>query len=85
MGEHDDQQQANGHSEEEWHHPSCLLPQSPAAALAHTPNDGRFRIEHPTGAVEVYLDVDKDGSVRGAGTVRTARKLMDGVVFPRSR
>ncbi|MDO8360161.1 MAG: 4-oxalomesaconate tautomerase [Devosia sp.] len=64
---------------------ACLLPQSPAASLAQVPTDGRFRIEHPTGAVEVYLDVDEDGSVRGAGTIRTARKLMDGVVFPRSR
>ncbi len=62
---------------------ACLLPESPAAALAAIPADGRFAIEHPTGAAEVFLDIAPDGSVRGAGTIRTARKLMDGRVFPR--
>jgi 4-oxalomesaconate tautomerase len=62
---------------------ACLLPDSPAAALAVIPADGRFAIEHPTGAAEVYLDIAQDRSVRGAGTIRTARKLMEGRVFPR--
>jgi 4-oxalomesaconate tautomerase len=62
---------------------ACLLPDSPAAALAVIPPDGRFAIEHPTGAVEVFLDIAPDGSLRGAGTIRTARKLMEGWVFPR--
>ncbi len=62
---------------------ACLLPDSPAAALAVVPKDGRFRIEHPTGAAEVFLDIGPAGEVRGAGTIRTARKLMDGRVFPR--
>ncbi len=62
---------------------ACLLPGSPAAGLAVIPPDGRFAVEHPTGAAEVYLDVGPDGQVRGAGTIRTARKLMDGRVFPR--
>lgn len=43
----------------------------------------RFRIEHPTGALEVFLDIAPDGAVSGAGTLRTARKIMDGIVFPR--
>ena len=47
------------------------------------PPDGRFRIEHPTGALEVFLDIAPDGAVSGAGTLRTARKIMDGMVFPR--
>lgn len=62
---------------------ACLLPDSPAAALAKVPANGRFSVEHPTGAVEVYLDRDSVGQIRGAGTIRTARKLMDGHVFPR--
>jgi 4-oxalomesaconate tautomerase len=62
---------------------ACLLPGSPAAALAAEPQDGRFRIEHPTGALEVFLDVAPDGAVSGAGMLRTARKIMDGIVFPR--
>lgn len=60
---------------------ACTLPGSPAVALAILPPDGRFRIEHPTGAVEVLLTFDGDGQVMGAGTLRTARKLMDGRVF----
>jgi 4-oxalomesaconate tautomerase len=62
---------------------ACLLPGSVAQALAHLPPDGRFRIEHPTGELEVFLDIAADGTVRGAGTLRTARKLFDGRVFPR--
>ncbi|AKR57772.1 4-oxalomesaconate tautomerase [Devosia sp. H5989] len=62
---------------------ACLTPGSIAADLAHIPADGRFLIEHPTGALEVYLDLAADGAIRGAGTIRTARKLFDGLVFPR--
>ncbi len=54
---------------------------SPAAALCKPPGDGRYRIEHPTGDMEVFLDIAEDGSIRGAGNVRTARKLFDGRVF----
>lgn len=61
---------------------ACLLPGSPAAALAVVPGDGRFAVEHPTGAAEVFLDLDAQGQVRAAGTLRTARKLFDGRVFP---
>lgn len=62
---------------------ACLMPDSPAAKLAVIPADGRFSIEHPSGATEVFLDIDADHNVRGAGSNRTARKLMDGRVFPR--
>jgi 4-oxalomesaconate tautomerase len=61
---------------------ACLQKGSPAAALAAVPADGRFRVEHPTGAAEVFLDLAPDGRLRAAGTVRTARKLFDGRVFP---
>jgi 4-oxalomesaconate tautomerase len=63
---------------------ACLMPESPAAKLAVIPADGRFAIEHPSGATEVLLMFDADRTVRGAGSNRTARKLMDGRVFPRS-
>ncbi|WP_411037466.1 4-oxalomesaconate tautomerase [Shinella sp. BYT-45] len=52
-----------------------------AMSLAHIPTDGRYRIEHPTGEMEVFLEVDDDGMITGAGTIRTARKLLDGRVF----
>lgn len=63
---------------------ACLLPESPAAKLANLPPDGRFLIEHPGGATEVLLEIS-DGQVTGAGTLRTARKLLDGRVFPAAR
>ncbi len=62
---------------------ACTLAGSPAAAVARVPADGRFLIEHPTGAAEVLIETDAGGAVTGAGTLRTARKLMDGRVFPR--
>lgn len=63
---------------------ACLLPDSPASGLATVPRDGRFAIEHPTGVTEVFLDIAPDHTVRGAGSRRTARKLMEGRVFPRA-
>lgn len=60
---------------------ACLLPESPAAKAANLPQDGRFQIEHPGGMAEVLLEI-RDGQVVGAGTLRTARKLFDGRVFP---
>ena len=61
---------------------ACTLPGSPAADLAQLPMGGRFLIEHPTGAAEVLIEQDAEGTVTAAGTLRTARKLMDGRVFP---
>lgn len=61
---------------------ACTLEGSPAAAAAALPGDGRFAVEHPTGAAEVLLEFDPTGAVRSAGSLRTARKLFDGRVFP---
>ena len=61
---------------------ACTLAEGPAAELAVLPDDTRFAIEHPGGAAEVLLDRAPDGTITGAGTLRTARKLMDGRVFP---
>ena len=63
---------------------ACLVEGSPAAALAHLPKDGRFRIEHPSGAAKVLIETDAEGAITGAGTLRTARKLFDGRVFPQA-
>jgi 4-oxalomesaconate tautomerase len=61
---------------------ACVLPGSAAWEMAKRPPDGRFMVEHPSGAAEVYLETGPDGAITGAGTIRTARKLFDGLVFP---
>jgi 4-oxalomesaconate tautomerase len=46
----------------------------------------RFDIEHPTGHLQVEVEVDATRTpprVIRSGVVRTARKLFDGTVFPR--
>jgi 4-oxalomesaconate tautomerase len=47
-----------------------------------TPN-GLITLEHPTGAFDVRVELDGQEVVR-AGIIRTARKLMDGQVYPRT-
>ena len=47
----------------------------------------RVRIEHPTGFFDVTVDLDGSGTgtrLRRSAVVRTARKLSDGLVWPRS-
>lgn len=62
---------------------ACLLEGSPAARLAVV-RDGRIKtlaVEHPTGVTECVVTLDMAGQPVEAGMLRTARKLMDGVVF----
>ncbi|KRB85335.1 4-oxalomesaconate tautomerase [Sphingomonas sp. Root710] len=62
---------------------ACLVPGSPAAAMAQVP-DGRMLtlgVEHPTGVTECVVTIGDDGQPVEAGMLRTARKLMDGEVF----
>ncbi len=61
---------------------ACTLTKGAAARQAQLPGDQSFRIEHPSGVAEVLLERDTQGCITGAGTLRTARKLMDGRVFP---
>lgn len=61
---------------------ACTLDRSPAAVVAILPEGDVFAIEHPSGAADVVLCRDMTGQVTGAGTQRTARKLMEGLVFP---
>jgi 4-oxalomesaconate tautomerase len=67
---------------------AVALPGSPGASVLRRPRTpGTIVIEHPTGAFEAAVDVSvaADGSVKlgRAGIIRTARKLMDGMSFPR--
>lgn len=62
---------------------ACLVPGSPADAVAEVP-DGDTKtlsVEHPTGEMSCVLRVDAAGNVESAALLRTARKLMDGLVF----
>jgi 4-oxalomesaconate tautomerase len=69
---------------------AALLPEGPAAEVAVLDGGDTVVVEHPTGtfeaAVQVAFPDGRDGppTVTRAGIVRTARKLMDGVVFPRT-
>ena len=62
---------------------ACLVEGSPAAALAVVP-DGPTKtlsVEHPTGEMSCVLTLGDDGAVATAALLRTARKLMDGMIF----
>lgn len=62
---------------------ACLISGTPAAAVA-TIAEGRRKtlsVEHPTGEMSCVLDINDDGNVVSAALLRTARKLMDGIVF----
>jgi 4-oxalomesaconate tautomerase len=65
---------------------ALLLPGGIGAELARFPAAGHVAdIEHPTGHLEVEVELDTSGSpprVVRAGVVRTARKLFDGTVYP---
>jgi 4-oxalomesaconate tautomerase len=43
----------------------------------------RFRLEHPTGFFDTEVVRDDAGRIGRVSIVRTARKLFDGVVWPR--
>lgn len=63
---------------------ACLIEGSPAAALAKAPR-GRtltLGVEQPSGVTECVVMLDEAGLPVEAGMLRTARKLMDGEVFP---
>jgi 4-oxalomesaconate tautomerase len=64
---------------------ACLMQGSTATGLAVVPagDSKTMQIEHPTGALGCVLELDAGGSVVGAGTLRTARKLFDGTLYAR--
>ena len=62
---------------------ACLIEGSPAAQVADVAGGDRttVSVEHPTGEMSCVLELDADGNVASAALLRTARKLMDGMVF----
>lgn len=63
---------------------ACVLEGAPAATLAAVADPSApISLEHPTGAFDCVLEVDDSGAIVRAGVVRTARKLFDGLVYPR--
>jgi 4-oxalomesaconate tautomerase len=66
---------------------AALMPTSPAHELLNPNRDDDLVIlEHPSGTFDTSVDVAMIDGVpvtRRAGIVRTARILMDGIVFPR--
>jgi len=62
---------------------ACLIAESPAAEVAIVPEGARktLSVEHPTGEMSCVLETDEAGDVVSAALLRTARKLMDGLVF----
>jgi 4-oxalomesaconate tautomerase len=66
---------------------AVVLPGAVGSDLAVvTPGSPRLSIEHPSGALQVEVELDTTSTppkVTRSGVVRTARKLFDGTVFPR--
>lgn len=62
---------------------ACLLEGAPAAELAVVGegDERTLSIEHPTGEMTVIARLDATGTPTSAAILRTARKLMDGLVF----
>ena len=66
---------------------AALLPGSPSSEVMAPISGDSVILEHPTGLFEATIEISRCGGqvvVERAGIVRTARKLMDGVVYPRS-
>jgi 4-oxalomesaconate tautomerase len=62
---------------------ACLLASGPAAEVAVVAQGARrtLSIEHPTGETTCVMEMAEDGSVASAAMLRTARKLMDGIIY----
>ena len=63
---------------------ACLTPGAVGHDLAAVPAGAQklLSIEHPIGEMTVVGHVDADGGLSRAEVLRTARKLLDGTVFP---
>ncbi|MDX6415744.1 MAG: 4-oxalomesaconate tautomerase [Trebonia sp.] len=65
---------------------AIVVPGAVGHDLAVLGGGSRLSVEHPSGALQVEVELDASVSppkVTRSGVVRTARKLFDGTVFPR--
>src|SRR5580700_10714817 len=65
---------------------AIMVPGAVGHDLAALDGGSRLSIEHPSGALQVEVELDASETpprVIRSGVVRTARKLFDGTVFPR--
>ncbi len=64
---------------------ACLTPGAIGHDIARVPagNPKPLSIEHPTGEMTVVSHLDAEGGIARSEVIRTARKLMDGLVFRR--
>jgi len=65
---------------------AIVIPGAIGHDLAHLDGGPRLAVEHPSGALQVEVELDTTVTppkVIRSGVVRTARKLFDGTVFPR--
>jgi 4-oxalomesaconate tautomerase len=66
---------------------AVMLPGAVGSDMAvTTPGRHRLSVEHPSGALQVEVELDSSTTpptVLRSGVVRTARKLFDGTAFPR--
>lgn len=65
---------------------AAKIPGTVAADLAVVSDNLKETVvlEHPSGTIEIALELDRDNSgwtIKKAGTLRTVRKIMDGFVF----
>jgi 4-oxalomesaconate tautomerase len=67
---------------------AAAMPGTVAARFSDLPHDivgtRMIRIEHPTGSFDTEVERGADGRVTRAAVLRTARKLFDGLTWPRS-
>jgi 4-oxalomesaconate tautomerase len=66
---------------------AVMVPGAVGHDLAVLGGGSRLSVEHPSGALQVEVELDASvvpPKVIRSGVVRTARKLFDGTVFPRS-
>ena len=65
---------------------AIVIPGAIGHDLASFDGGPRLSVEHPSGALQVEVELDTavtPPKVIRSGVVRTARKLFDGTVFPR--
>jgi 4-oxalomesaconate tautomerase len=65
---------------------AIVVPGAVGHDLAALDGGSRLSVEHPSGALQVEVELDATAvppKVTRSGVVRTARKLFDGTVFPR--